>query len=76
MSDTLVDATGLACPLPILRARKAINGLPLGARLIVLATDPAAVSDVPAFCRMTGHTLIEQSAGPDGVFRFVLRKGV
>ena len=74
MTEHLVDATGLACPLPILRARRALNTVEAGAKITVLATDPAAISDFPAFCRQTGHVLVEYSAGDDGVLRFVLRK--
>ena len=74
MKENRVDATGLACPLPILRARRALNELPAGATLIVLATDPVALDDFPAFCEQAGHVLVEHTVGPDGVLRFVLRK--
>jgi tRNA 2-thiouridine synthesizing protein A len=70
----IVDARGLACPLPILRARKALGTLPDGGLLTVLATDPASLSDFPAFCRQTGHAIVEQTVLPDGVFSFVLRR--
>lgn len=55
MSDTLVDARGLRCPLPVIRLAAAAKGLPAGAELTVLSTDPAAKLDVPAWCRMRGH---------------------
>ncbi|MFI2365318.1 sulfurtransferase TusA family protein [Promicromonospora sp. NPDC019610] len=55
MSDTLVDARGLRCPLPVIRLAAAAKGLPAGTELTVLSTDPAAKHDVPAWCRMRGH---------------------
>ena len=68
-----LDATGLTCPLPVLRTRKALAGLAAGGLLEVRATDPAAVKDMAAFCEATGHALVE--SGMDGaVFRFLLRK--
>ena len=73
MSETLLDLQGLSCPLPVLKANKALRGLPPGARLTVLATDPASVKDFPAFCQETGHALVA-FAEDGGVYRFVLRK--
>lgn len=73
MSETVLDVQGLSCPLPVLKANKALRGLPPGARLTVLATDPASVKDFSAFCRETGHELIS-FAESAGVYRFVLRK--
>lgn len=73
MSDTTLDVQGLSCPLPVLKANKALRGLAGGARLTVLATDPASVKDFKAFCQETGHELV--SFGEDaGIYRFVLRK--
>jgi tRNA 2-thiouridine synthesizing protein A len=75
MSDdvTLLDATGLRCPLPVLRARKVLKSVPEGELLDVLATDTAAPADFEAFCRETGHTFVtvEQT---DDVYRIRLRK--
>ena len=73
MSDTLLDARGLKCPLPVLRARKAIQGLAPGAVLQVLATDPGSVRDFQAFCEATGHVLVEQTE-EGGAFSFRVRK--
>ena len=73
MSVLTVDTKGLNCPLPVLRTKKAINGLEPGDVLEVLATDPAAVADFEAFCRATGHELTEWSED-GGVFRFLLKK--
>jgi tRNA 2-thiouridine synthesizing protein A len=74
MSETLLDVKGMACPLPVLRANRALRGLPPGARLRVLATDRAAVADFQAFCRETGHALIAWSEEKGGVFSFVIRR--
>jgi tRNA 2-thiouridine synthesizing protein A len=73
MSETTLDVQGLTCPLPVLKANKVLRGLPPGARLIVLATDPASVADFQAYCRETGHDLVGFSDGA-GLYRFTLRK--
>jgi tRNA 2-thiouridine synthesizing protein A len=70
--DKTLDVTGLRCPLPILKAKKALSRLPKGAMLEVLATDPAAVRDFTAFSAATGNPLIEHSES-GGVYRFVLQ---
>ena len=59
--DTEVDARGLACPLPILRAKKALSAMPSGALLRVLATDAGSVRDFQAFARQTGNELVAQT---------------
>jgi tRNA 2-thiouridine synthesizing protein A len=73
MSDQTLDTRGLNCPLPVLRARKAMQKLPPGAVLQVLATDPGTVRDFRAFCEATGHELLEH-AEREGEFVFRLRK--
>jgi tRNA 2-thiouridine synthesizing protein A len=73
MADQTLDAKGLNCPLPILRAKKALSTLPPGGTLEVLATDPGAVKDFEAFARTTGHELME-STTEGNVFRFVLKR--
>lgn len=72
MTET-VDATGYSCPIPVLKARKAIRTLDDCAEIIVLASDPASAIDIPHFCNTTGHELIEQSQ-EGGVFRYRIRK--
>ena len=62
---TILDACGLRCPLPVLKARKAMKDLPIGARLRVLATDPGAIKDFEAFCKTTGHRLLSTSQDGD-----------
>ncbi len=69
-----LDARGLRCPLPVLKARKRLKGLSDGAQLRVLADDPAAVIDVPHFCAEQGHTLESQAQENDALI-FVIRKG-
>jgi tRNA 2-thiouridine synthesizing protein A len=73
-ADATLDATGLLCPLPVLKARRALKPLASGAVLEVLATDPGAVKDFEHFCQTTGCELLESSAQPGGVLRFRLRK--
>jgi len=68
-----VDARGLNCPLPILRLKKAVQGLDTGKVVRLLATDPGSVKDVEAFCRQTGNTLVAaQQTGTD--YLFLVRK--
>ena len=73
MPDTLLDVQGLSCPLPVLKANKALRGLPPGAELTVLATDPASPADFRAFCLEAGHELLS-STEESGIFRYRLRK--
>jgi tRNA 2-thiouridine synthesizing protein A len=73
MDVMTLDATGLLCPLPVLKARKALKPLAPGAVLEIRATDQGAVKDFAAFCRTTGNELIS-SREEDGVFIFAIRK--
>jgi tRNA 2-thiouridine synthesizing protein A len=73
MADMVLDTKGLNCPLPILRTKKALQGVPTGGTLEVLATDPGAVADFKSFCRQTGHELVESSED-GGVFKFLIRR--
>ncbi len=73
MSETLLDVKGMACPLPVLRANRALRALAPGERLRVLATDRAAIADFQAFCRETGHALIAWSED-GGTLSFIIRK--
>ncbi len=72
MADKTLDAKGLNCPLPILRAKKSLKEVPAGGTLEVLATDPGSVADFAAFCRTTGNELLESSSD-GGVYRFVIK---
>ncbi len=73
MSETTLDVQGLTCPLPVLKANKVLRSMQAGARLTVLATDPASVKDFQAYARETGHALVGFSEGA-GLYRFTLRK--
>ena len=73
MADHTLDAKGLNCPLPILKARKALKEVPDSGTLEILATDPGSVADFEAFCRQTGNELMEHSED-DGIYRFLIRK--
>lgn len=70
---TELDARGLNCPLPILKAKKAINGINSGEVLRIIATDPGSVKDFEAFAKQTGHDLLE-SAEAGGEFTFLIKK--
>lgn len=73
MSNAVLDAKGLNCPLPILKAKKALQGIALGGLLEIFATDPGSVKDFEAFCRSTGNELVTSSQ--DGnVFKFVIKR--
>ena len=75
-----VDARGLRCPLPVIRLAEAARDAPSGTEIVVLATDPAARYDIPAWCRMRGHVLHETPEAPvegdaPASLRFVVRIG-
>ena len=72
--DQELDARGLLCPLPVLKARKRLMSLAEGAVLELLADDPAAIVDVPHFCAEAGHALIEQRE-VNGHQSYLIRKG-
>ncbi len=72
-ADRTIDTSGLACPIPILKTKKALSEMPAGTMLEVVATDPAAPKDFDAFCRATGNTL-EQSWEDAGAYRFLIRR--
>ena len=71
-TETL-DAIGLLCPLPVLKARKRLKSLPDGAVLKILADDPAAIIDVPHYCSESGHTLLS-SDEDSGVQIYLIQK--
>ncbi len=69
----ILDALGLRCPLPVLKARKRLKGMAEGTVLRIEADDPAAIIDVPHFCAEQGHTLIDQSREGETLI-FLVRK--
>ena len=73
MADQVLDAKGLNCPLPILKAKKALSSVPTDGTLEVLSTDPGSVADFQAFCRTTGNDLLEHDQ-TDDVYRFLIKK--
>jgi tRNA 2-thiouridine synthesizing protein A len=70
---TILDTKGLSCPLPVLKAKKAIKRIADDETLTVLATDPSSVQDFHVFCETTGYQLVE-SGEDDGIYRFVIKK--
>jgi len=73
LTAQILDVKGLNCPLPILRAKKALKDIPVGGARQVLATDPGAVKDFEALCRTTGNELLESST-QDGVYTFLIKR--
>jgi tRNA 2-thiouridine synthesizing protein A len=75
MSEELVelDARGLNCPMPLLKAKRALNGMDSGQQLRVRATDKGSVRDFQVFARQSGHALLS-SEQVDGVYVHLLRK--
>ena len=74
MAQETIDTSGMNCPIPIMKAKKAIKLMNTGTTLEVISTDPGSVRDFEAFSRATGNKLLE-SVEENGVFRFVLEKG-
>ena len=72
-TENLLDVTGLNCPLPVLRTKKAMKGIKPGQTLKVLATDPTAAKDIPSLCVASGYDLIS-SEEQDGVFTFRIQQ--
>ncbi len=73
MADQTLDAKGLNCPLPILKAKKALKGMSGGQVLAIESTDPGSVADFAAFCNQTGNELL--SSGSEGdVYNFEIKK--
>ncbi len=74
MISKKLDARGLNCPMPILKAKQALSDLAHGQRLEVTCTDPGSVEDFEAFCRTTGNGLVESNrVGSD--YRYVIERG-
>ena len=72
-SDKILDAKGLNCPLPILKAKKALKDLTAGQVLEIISTDAGSVADFEAFCRTTGNELLD-SAHDGGVYTYHIKK--
>ena len=65
MADETLDATGLNCPLPILKTKKALSKMEIGQLLDVISTDAGSVKDIEAFCKQTGNKLIGSTENDD-----------
>lgn len=72
--STIVDARGLSCPMPIVKAALWLRSVTSGQLMELLATDPGSVKDVVAWCRTTGNDLLEQRTDDTGVYHFVIRR--
>ena len=72
--DKELDARGLNCPLPILRAKKALNDMQSGQVLKIVATDPGSVKDFQAFAKQTGNELLSQDEANKEFLFFLKRK--
>ncbi len=72
MADQTLDAKGLNCPLPILKAKKTIKSMASGETLEILSTDPGSVADFEAFCRQTGNELVSSSSEGD-TYKFLIK---
>lgn len=72
MAEVMLDARGLSCPLPILKAQKALRSMFPGQTLEVLSNDPASPENFQDFCASSGHTLLEVSNIEGNIYRFVI----
>ncbi|MFW5431188.1 MAG: sulfurtransferase TusA family protein [Methylophilaceae bacterium] len=73
--DKEVDASNLNCPLPILRCKKGLSDMEAEQTLKIIATDPGSVKDFEAFCKQTGHELLQLDEA-DSVFTFYIKKRI
>jgi tRNA 2-thiouridine synthesizing protein A len=72
--DQELDASGLNCPLPVLRTKKALTGLQSGQVLHVIATDPGSFKDIPVFAKQTGNALLHLEE-LEGKYHYFIKKG-
>jgi tRNA 2-thiouridine synthesizing protein A len=73
-ADIELDCRGLKCPLPVIRLATSITDVPVGGSVAVVADDPAARPDVPAWCRMRDQEYLGEDLAGDGVPRFLVRR--
>ena len=74
MKKEILDATGLLCPLPVLKLRKHLKSMDVGNLITVLADDPAAAIDIPHFCTETGQELVSKTNSENGVKEYTVKK--
>ena len=72
--DLELDCRGMRCPLPVVRLANSIGDVAVGGTLAVVADDPAARPDIPAWCRMRGQEYVGEDVAADGVPRFLVRR--
>ena len=75
MATQTLDTSGLNCPLPILKTKKALKSLGNGETLELIATDPGSVADIAAFCSQTGNDLVDSSED-SGTYRFIIKNNI
>lgn len=75
VSAHTLDAKQLLCPLPVIRTQDRVATLKIGDVLTVYCTDPGALSDIPTWCRLHGHTMLSTKEDVDGVIELVLKVG-
>lgn len=69
-----IDCRGMRCPVPVIRLADSIGNLPIGGRIAVVADDPGARPDVPAWCRMRGQEYLGEDTAEDGTPRYLVRR--
>jgi tRNA 2-thiouridine synthesizing protein A len=72
--DLVVDCRGMRCPLPVIELARRISEVPVGAVVAVVADDPAAATDVPAWCRLRGHAYLGTGEPVDGAALYLTRR--
>ena len=72
-ADEVIDTTGLSCPLPVLKSKKALKGLEVGKVLKIISSDVGSKKDIPAWSRVTGQELLEETE-EDGKYIFFVKK--
>ena len=72
--DLVVDCRGMRCPLPVIELARRITEVPVGAVVAVVADDPAAATDVPAWCRLRGHSYLGTGEPVDGAASYLTRR--
>ncbi len=75
MSRQVLDAKRLLCPLPVIRTQDKVKQLLVGDQLQVICTDPGVMQDIPAWCRINGHQVIETTTNDDGEYIIILQVG-
>lgn len=73
MADQILDAQGLSCPMPVLKAKKILKDMTVGTTLEIIATDPGATADFEAFCRKTGNELLD-SRQNGNIYSFLIKR--